>query len=52
MKLSKSSKARIKRMTMAEKKSLKKAAADLANAEAITSERYMAICRAIKSSGI
>jgi hypothetical protein len=51
MKLSRTSKQRIKRMTMAEKKSLKKSAGDLADCEAITNERYMAICRAIKSSG-
>ena len=50
MKLSKASKARIKRMSMAERSALKKSASILANCEAITNERYLAICRAIKSS--
>ena len=48
-KLSKASKARIKRMTVAERKALLKAAAMLADVDAITQGRYMAIRRAIKS---
>lgn len=46
MKLSKGAKARIKRMSMTEKAQLKKAANLLADAEAITHDRYMAVMRA------
>jgi len=50
MKLSKGSKQRIKRLSMADKKALKKAATMLADVEAITNDRYVAICRAINST--
>lgn len=49
MKLSKAAKARIKRMTMADKKSLVKAAGHLADCDAISNDRYVAIMRACKS---
>lgn len=45
MKLSKQAKARIKRMSSAEKKSLVKSAAFLADTECITHERFRAIER-------
>tara|TARA_R110002012_G_scaffold211793_3_gene382732 strand:- start:681 stop:848 length:168 start_codon:yes stop_codon:yes gene_type:complete len=49
VKMSKEAKARIKRMSQAEKKALLKAAAMLADCDAITNGRYLAIRRAIKS---
>ena len=45
MKLSKAAKARIKRMSMQEKKAVIKAAALLADCECISNNRYMAIHR-------
>jgi hypothetical protein len=50
MKLSKAAKARIKRMTQAEKKALIKAAYMLADAEVITPGRAQAIHRTCKGS--
>ena len=47
MKLSKAAKARLKRMTRAEKMVLIKAARQLADAEVITPGRYAAIARTI-----
>lgn len=49
MKLSKQAKARIKRMSMAERKSLVKQAAFLADVECISNARYMAIKRTCNS---
>jgi len=46
VKLSKAAKARIKRMTAADKKSLLKMAAHLADCEVISNDRYMAVRRA------
>ncbi len=50
MKLSKSAKARIKRMSAAEKKSLVKSAAFLADCECISAARYVAIARTCSKS--
>ncbi len=49
MKLSKASKARIKRMTATERKALLKASILLADNDIITNGRYMAIHRMCKS---
>lgn len=49
MKLSKSAKARIKRMSVADKKSLVKSANFLADVDCITAERASAIARACRS---
>jgi len=49
LKLSKSAKARIKRMSMTEKKSMLKAASMLADAEAISNARFNAIRRVLES---
>jgi len=49
MKLSKASKARIKRMTMVERKQLLKAAVLLADSEVITNSKYMTVLRATKN---
>jgi len=48
-KLSKASKARIKRMSMTDKKAVLKAAALLADCEVITAGRYAAVHRMLKS---
>lgn len=48
-KASKAAKARLKRMSMTEKKAVHKAAALLADCELITNARYMAIMRACKA---
>ena len=50
MKLSKMAKARIKRMSASEKKSLVKASALLADCEIISSGRYVAIARTCSGS--
>lgn len=50
MKLSKAAKARLKRMTMQERKTLLKAAMLLADSECISDARYMAIQRTCKAS--
>jgi len=50
MKLSKLSKARIKRMSSTERKQLCKAAALLADNDVITNDRYMAMMRVCKSA--
>lgn len=50
MKLSKTAKMRIKRMSAAEKKACVKAAFMLADAEMITSERAAAIARTCKNA--
>lgn len=47
-KASKSAKARVKRASMGEKSSIKKAARTLADYELITESRYMAIMRTLK----
>jgi hypothetical protein len=47
MKLSKAAKARLKRMSMTEKKAVKKAADLLADTEIITNQRYAAIARTL-----
>lgn len=49
MKLSKSAKARVKRLTAAKQKELLKATAMLADYEIITNERYLAVKRALRS---
>lgn len=49
MKLKKASKARIKRMNATDRKAILKAALILADAEIITSSRYMAVHRIVKS---
>lgn len=49
VKLSGASKKRLKRMTAAERKAVQKAAILLADCEAITSGRFEAIIRALKS---
>jgi hypothetical protein len=49
MKLSKQAKARIKRMSSAEKKSLVKSASFLADVECISNARYLAIKRTCSS---
>jgi hypothetical protein len=51
MKLSKLSKARIKRMSSTERKQMVKAAQLLADNEVITHDRYMAMMRVCKSCG-
>jgi hypothetical protein len=50
MKLSKSAKARIKRMSSADKKALVKAANFLADVDCITAERAAAIARTCRSA--
>lgn len=50
MKLSKNAKARIKRMSATERKSMAKAAVLLADAEMITSARCAAILRTLRST--
>ena len=50
MKLSKMCKARIKRMSSAEKKQLVKSAAFLADCEVISSARYIAVARTCNGS--
>lgn len=52
MKLSKNCKARIKRMSMAEKKKLKASARFLADEECISNGRYMAIARACNNGSM
>ena len=49
MKLSRSAKARIKRMSVAERKAVFKAAVLLSDCEVITHERWAAVSRAINS---
>ena len=49
MRLGKGAKQRIKRMTVAERKAVAKAAALLADYEAITPQRYEAIIRTLRS---
>lgn len=48
MKLSKGAKARIKRMSASERKAVLKSARDLADAEVISMQKYMAVHRACK----
>lgn len=50
-KASKSAKARLKRATVGEKASIKKAARTLADFECITNKRYDAIVRALNQAG-
>jgi len=49
VKLSKQAKKRFKRLNMSEKKAIAKAALLLADADAITPQRYEAIIRTLKS---
>ena len=50
MKLSKAAKARLKRMSIADKKKVRAAAALLADCEVITAERYYAVSRTLGGS--